>query len=259
MPFNTQAQTLPTWELGAASAALTLPHYMGSDQRYYAAVVVPYVIYRGQYIQFDRQGLHTNLLESGKLEIKANLSFGLPVNNDNLARQNMPFLRWSGEIGPQLIWNFRQRGSSHMGIHLPFRAAVDIRGQYLGWVTEPTLQMAWYGLGEQRKYGIHVKAGLLFASQKYQQHYYGVEPLYATANRPAYTAQQGLHSLVLSARFMYRYDKDIDTVMFVRARALSAGRIANSPLVKKPLYLGVGVAMTWKFWTSQSQSTHGMH
>jgi len=258
--FNAQAQQyLPKWEAGIASAAVTLPHYMGSDQRYYAAAAVPYLIYRGKYLQFDRQGLHTSLLETGKLELKANLSFGLPVNNNNIARQNMPSLRWSGEIGPQLVWNFRQKRSSHMGLHLPFRAAVDIRGKYLGWVTEPTVQMAWYGLGKSRNFGLHVKAGLLLASQTYQQHYYGVEPIYATANRAAYTAQAGLHSIVLSTRFMYRYDKDIDAVFFVRARSLSGGRIANSPLVKQPLYVGVGIAMTWKLWYSKTQSTHGMH
>lgn len=240
----------PTWELGVASGAVTLPHYLGSDQRYYAGLAAPYFTYRGKYFQLDRQGIRSSLFEEGKFQVKANISFGLPVSNNNLARQNMPSLRFSGEAGPQLIWNFRQHGASRMGIHLPWRAAFNVRGKYLGWVAEPTLQMAWYGLGEKHQYAVHIKGGLLFASQQYQQHYYGVAPIYATVNRPAYEAQQGLHSLVLSTRFMYRYDEDIDMAFFVRARHLRVGRNVASPLIKQPFYVGVGIGLTWKLWNS---------
>src|SRR5690606_33723225 len=62
MSFCVQAQTTDTtivpaaktWELGIGVGAITGPDYRGSKEYHHYVAPIPYVIYRGKYIQTDR-------------------------------------------------------------------------------------------------------------------------------------------------------------------------------------------------------------
>ncbi len=82
----------PLWELGAGFGGISLPQYMGSDERYTIPFAFPYMIYRGEKWRIDRSGIKNKLVNVDKFSLELSLSGGLPVRNDNQARAGMPEL-----------------------------------------------------------------------------------------------------------------------------------------------------------------------
>ena len=99
-----QSAPPPLWGLGIAVGGASLPHYMGSDERYLVGAPVPYVTYRGQRMRIDRSGITRKLFGFNNINIDASLGVGLPVRNTNRARAGMPELKFGFEIGPRLNW-----------------------------------------------------------------------------------------------------------------------------------------------------------
>ena len=242
----------PLWEIGLAGAVISTPHYVGSDQRYTLPLAVPYFIYRGEFLRADRDGVRGRFLETNGLSLDLDFSFGLPVRNNNDARRGMPPLHLTGQVGPQLNWVITDRDEDKLSLHLPIRVAVDTSQTFLGWVTEPSLRYERYDIfPELDKVMLRFEGGLLYASQRYNHNYYGVDPIYATANRPAYTARKGLHSYFLDTALRYKYDEDLSVGVVLKMRTLAPGVNANSPLVRKKLYLSTGIGFVWSFSSSE--------
>jgi len=243
----------PLWEIGFAAAAVSMPHYVGSDQRYTLPLAFPYIIYRGKVLRADRDGVRGRLFETDGLSLDLDFSFGLPVKSDNNnARKGMPPLHLSGQMGPQLNWAVQQNERQKVSIHFPVRFALDTSQNYLGWVSEPSLRYERYDLmSEHKKLILRLEGGLLYASQRYNSYYYGVDTPYATATRPVYMAKKGLHSYFLDTALRYRVDNDLSLGLMLRMRTLSGSVNATSPLVRKNFYLSAGLGFVWSFWSSK--------
>jgi len=244
----------PLWEIGIAGALFSMPHYVGSDQRYTLPLAVPYFIYRGEFLRADRDGVRGRLLEIEGLSLDLDFSFGLPVRNNNSARQGMPALNLTAQVGPQLNWMVQESNKSKLSLHLPLRIAVDTSQTYLGWVTEPSLRYERYNiLPEMGQVMLRLEGGLLYASQRYNHNYYGVDQAYVTAIRPAYRANKGLHSYFLDTALRYKVDDALSFGLKVRMRTLIPSVIADSPLVRKKLYLSAGIGFAYSFWFSEEE------
>jgi len=237
----------PLWELGVGGGALSLPQYMGSDERYELPFVFPYIIYRGERWRVDREGVKNRLFDSKRLTLDVSLSGGLPVNNNNKARQGMPELLISGEIGPKLTYLLNEGEEDDWRLQLPLRAAVNIKGKYTGWVATPHLN---YNFHRDVEHGI-LKGGFDLGVQTnsllYHQTYYDVEPAYATLERPTYLSSGGLHSAFFKARMRYPISENIEIFGAVQARTLNVGVVNDSPLVKNYFYGGIALGVIWTF------------
>jgi outer membrane scaffolding protein for murein synthesis (MipA/OmpV family) len=240
------------WEIGLAAGVVSYPDYMGSDQQRVLALGVPYVIYRSRYLRLDRGGLRGILLATPRLSLDLGLSLGPPVSSgSNTARQGMPALNLTVEAGPRLNWLLADNRSGRWIARLAWRQAVDIRGHDVGAVAEPGL--IWEPAMADSPWSWRFGAGALWASQRYNAHYYAVDPIYATATRPAYQATGGWHSVYADARLRYRFSPYLSASTFVRLRDMSGGVVADSPLVRRKVnWLGV-VAVTWSFWQSEAR------
>jgi len=247
-------QGKPLWEIGFAGAVFSMPQYIGSDQRYALGLGVPYLIYRGKFLRADREGVRGRLFESDRLSLDLDFSFGLPVKNGNNARQGMPPLRLTGEAGPQLNWIIAKNEASKLSLHLPARFAMDTSQTVLGWVFEPGLRYQYFDLlDEPGKLSLRLEGGALFAQARYNRYYYGVDPAFATASRPAYRARQGLHSYYLDSSLRYKLDDARSIGLMVRMRSLTGSVNATSPLVRRKIYLSAGIGFAWSFWFSQER------
>lgn len=247
-------QGKPLWEIGFAGGVFSMPQYVGSDQRYTLALGVPYLIYRGKVLRADRHGVRGRLFESDRLSLDLDFSFGLPVKNSNNARQGMPPLHLTGEAGPQLNWIIAKNEATELSLHLPARFAMDTSQTVLGWVFEPGLRYERYDLMDKPgKLMLRLEAGALFAQQRYNHYYYGVDPIYATASRPAYRARQGLHSYYLDTALRYKLDDARSIGLMVRMRTLDGSVNADSPLVRRKFYLSAGLGFAWSFWFSEER------
>ncbi|PCI44371.1 MAG: hypothetical protein COB41_04505 [Proteobacteria bacterium] len=246
-----EAEKLPLWEAGLAGGVFSIPHYVGSDQRYTLPLAIPYIVYRGEIIRADRDGLRGRLFDNHGISLDLDFSFGLPVRSSNKARQGMPDLKLTGQVGPQLNVIVEKSEKSTLSLHLPWRLAVDTSGSYVGWVSEPSLRYKRYDLlPELHKMTLRLEAGFLYASQRYNQTYYAVEPIYATATRPTYQAKQGMHSYFLDTSLSYNIDDNVSIATVVRMRSLAGSINRNSPLVRQRFYLSAGIGMVWSFMFS---------
>ncbi|ATX78476.1 Outer membrane scaffolding protein for murein synthesis, MipA/OmpV family [Mariprofundus aestuarium] len=247
----TESSGKPLWEVGIAAGVASLPHYMGSNERYLFGAPIPYLIYRGNRLKIDRSGIRRELLGFKDLNLDLSLGFGLPVRNSNRARAGMPDLKFSFQLGPRLNWRLLEDEQTKLTLRLPWRGVINTSGSWLGWVSEPDLLLE-HQASEIMK--VTLAAGLLYGSQGFHNTYYGVAPVYATAARPAYRAGAGLHSLSLTTSLRYQYSDSISLFSAIRYRNLSPGVIVNSPLVKDKNYISATIGMAWSFWSSEARA-----
>jgi len=254
MPAANAAEALPRWEAGIAAGAATLPQYMGSDERYTFAIPVPFVIYRGERLNLDRDGLRAELFGNKDVSLDASLGIGLPVRNSNRARAGMPHLHFGLQAGPRLNWRVYADERSEWTVRLPGRGVMDVKGHFLGLVSEPDLLIN-YQLSEN--VGMRLSAGALFASRKFNATYYNVDPAYVTATRPVYQSKAGLHSVSLNGAVFWKITDSVRLFSSLRYRNLNSGVISNSPLVKTPHYLSAAVGVAWSFYQSDELAGSG--
>jgi len=254
LSFSFQAfageEELPLWELGVGVGASTLPQYIGSDERYAIPFAFPYVVYRGEHWRVDPSGVRNRLFDVESLSLDISLSGGLPVMNENRAREGMPELKLTGEIGPKLNWYIHESKHDSWSLHLPVRAGVNIDVDYIGWVSDPHINYSFHKPLHGGVYRAGFDIGVQYNSSLYNETYYDVEPAYKTASRSVYQADGGFHSTYIKARVRYPIEKGFDVFATLQARTLQGGGVVNSPLVKNKLYTTFTLVGIWVISTS---------
>jgi outer membrane scaffolding protein for murein synthesis (MipA/OmpV family) len=245
----------PLWELGLGVSGLRLPDYRGADQSHSYALPFPYVVYRGTWLKADRDGARALLFDSPR--IKLDLSFGATAparSSDNSAREGMPDLPGTGEVGPNLNVTLAQSLRAtptqwKLDLRLPLRAAVSLQRspRYVGATFSPNLNFD-VGVSESR-WNIGLLTGPLFADGKYHQHVYGVDAVYATPQRAAYQARGGYAGWQTIASLSRRVGNTW-VGAFARHESLAGATYEDSPLVRSRSALTVGFGVAWILVTS---------
>lgn len=254
MTPEAHARKLPKWEAGIGIAGLNLPDYRGADERSTYLLPLPYLIYRGDFIRADREGVRGILLDSERLALNLSVNGTLPVSDENNnARRGMEDLQPTVEIGPTLdlkIWRSRD-GSSELDLRLPVRGsfAIDTPPQHIGWLAYPNLYLQVRSPFGMDGWQMGLAAGSYIADRHYNAYFYSVAPAYATAARPAYRASSGYGGSQVTWTLSKRFS-DYWTGFFVRYDALSGAAFEDSPLVKKRNAVSAGFAIAWIFKTS---------
>lgn len=238
-----RAADLPRWELGLGLAGLTIPDYRGSDEQRGYLLPLPYVQYRGEVFQIDREGAHGKLLAAERVRLELSVAAGpLARSDDNEARRDMADIDPTVEVGPSLeIYLTDDRAWK---LELPLRTviATDLtHAEGIGWVFAPSLN---YRMGNNHGWGGGIAIGPLYASEKYHDYYYEVLPAFATATRPAYDAPGGYSGSRLTFSASRRFP-DFWVGAFARYDRLSGAAFEDSPLVKKKSSFMAGVGIAW--------------
>lgn len=244
----------PVWEAGLGATLLTLPDYRGSDKSREYLLPLPYLVYRGPFFSVDRGGLKAELLDKGRLELDFSVNLSVPVRSDgNSARAGMPSLRPAVEIGPQLIadlWNASD-GRAKLQLQLPLRYAFALSSDTrdAGFVFHPRLGLDVRDFAGFRGLNAGMILGPMFATRRQHDYFYTVDPLYATAGRPAYQASGGYSGMQLTMSLSKRFPTYWFGA-FVRADWLQGAVFRDSPLVRRETTVAAGVAISWIFATS---------
>lgn len=252
MPPAAFADTKPLWELGFGFGGLTAPDYRGSDAQRGYLLPVPYIVYRGKVLRVDRSGVYGRLLRTERAKLDLSFDAGVPAKSEkNTARTGMPDLDPTVEVGPSLevcLWHDCEADRA-LQLRMPLRAvfATDFsRVNSAGWVFHPHLNLDIKDIGPQGGWNLGMALGPLYASEKNHDYYYQVDPLFATATRPAYDARGGYSgarlTLALSKRFNGFW---IGT--FARYDDLSGVRFEDSPLVRVRRSFMAGFGVSWFF------------
>lgn len=242
------AGALPLWELGAGAAVVSFPDYRGSDRQRSYVLPFPYVVYRGDVVQIDRERVHGLLFKTERMELDVSVNGSVPVHSgNNPARQGMPDLDPTLELGPSL--NFllaRDPQCYKLTLKLPLRAVIASdfhQAHSAGMLANPQLDLD-VPMAQGWKLGL--VAGALFGNRRYHGYFYSVAPQYATARRPAYGAPGGYSGAQFIVAASKRFDK-FWIGAFVKYDNINHAAFEASPLVERRSNLAAGFGISWIF------------
>ncbi len=115
----------PLWELGAGLVLLQMPDYFGSDKNRLYLLPYPYFIYRGDILDIDRDRISGRVFKTDRILLDLSFFGQVPVeSSDNEARQGMPDLDPTFEVGPSLKITLLDNRQDHQKLYLflPVRA-----------------------------------------------------------------------------------------------------------------------------------------
>ena len=253
-----RAELRPEWEVGIGATGFTFPDYRGSDQSRGYLLPFPYVIYRGDILRVDRQGVRGVFFETDRVELDISMGGTPPVDSSrNRAREGMPDLDPTFEIGPRLnvILARDHNRDRALSFRLPVRAVVATDLSYAdgaGVVVYPNLTYDSRPRFFEGRWRLGLQAGLLYASHDYHRYFYGVDPEFATPERPAYTATGGYSGAVFAASLTRRFQK-LWVGGFARYESLKGVSFESSPLMRRDSAFTAGIAVAWVFAESANR------
>lgn len=254
-PVCAQGGIQPLWELGIGAASLRLPHYRGSAQSHAWLLPLPYAVYRGPILRADRDGARAVLVDTERIDLDLSVGASAPTKSrDNRARSGMTDLAPTLELGPNvnvtLATGNRWKLQARLPVHAVFTLERDARAA--GITTSPVLNLDVDVAG----WNVGLQGGPMAATKRHHAYFYGVEPAFATAQRPAHDARGGgsgwRATLGVSRRF-----GEFWFGAFVRADSVAGAVFEASPLVTQRRHAAFGMALSWVFARSQQTVVHG--
>lgn len=239
-------------ELGLGLAAQSLRDYRGSSQHQTNALPFPYIVYRGEFIELDRDTAKGKIFSTDNIELalSADASYTEDSKNNPL-REGMQSLDPTFELGPSLELNLSGEDLDHGWlVRLPMRGvfAVDVPNiSHVGWLANPKLTYKHSDLWGNTNFKFD--AGFLYGNAEYHQYLYGVSLAEATPDRPAYKAEAGYSGAFIKLGL----DRRIDNwwlKTYVRYDNLSGAEYADSPLFETDHYVSIGLAVARILWVS---------
>jgi len=237
----------PLWEAGVAVFGVSTPAYPGSSDRSSRVLPLPFLIYRGEVLRADQEGVGARLFNSDRLELDVGFSGALPAHSrDVAARSGMPDLNTLIEFGPRLkILLARPSPTSRLRLELPVRAVIEVQGgiRRQGTTFEPKLSYELRGADPRWAYDVSLAA--VWGDRRLARYFYEVAPQYATASRPAYQADSGLLLTRVGLTTTYKWNEDVRLFGFVREESYRGAANEDSPLMKKRSGASLGLGLTW--------------
>lgn len=256
--LSARAELKPEWELGVGLTGLTLPDYRGSDESRGYVLPFPYAVYRGERVRLDRGGLRGVLLDTDRVQFDLSVIGTPPVDSDeNRARQGMPHLDPTLELGPRLNVTLARNRVEEWAVtfRLPVRAVVATDLSHwkgAGFTAYPHLALDLRPSFLGGRWNLGFQAGPLFATSGYHEYFYEVRPEHATAERPAYEARGGYSGSLALVSLTRRFRK-VWLGAFVRYDMLKGAAFEDSPLVRRDHSVMAGVAVGWVLLESSRQ------
>jgi outer membrane scaffolding protein for murein synthesis (MipA/OmpV family) len=250
----------PLWELGIGLGLLQMPDYRGSDENRLYLLPYPYLVYRGDILKVDEQRISGQIFKTDKISLDFSGFGAVPVkSSNNSARAGMQDLDPTFELGPALkikLWESKE-DKFKLDLTLPVRAFFSTNFSSVsheGWVFSPRINFVKDDLIPDTGLNLGISAGPMFADSGYHAYFYTVEPAYATAARPAYSAGGGYSGSTLTVGLGKSYKQFIFNA-FVSTDFLHGASFENSPLVKRETSFMSGVSVSWIFFKSAKTVT----
>jgi outer membrane protein len=235
----------PVWEAGVGVGVLRLPHYRGSDQSHTWVLPVPYVVYRGDLLRADRDGARARLFNDERFDVDVSAAATAPTRSeDNRAREGMPDLAPTVEIGPNINYTLSRGEQWTLQARLPIRAAFTLESgpDMIGWMATPNVNL------DMRVHGWNVGmlTGPIFGTRRINGYFFDVAPEFATAERPAYQSRGGYAGWRLLGAVSRRLG-DFWVGGYISGDSVRNARFHDSPLVRQRETVAFGIAVSWIF------------
>ncbi|MBB5205162.1 outer membrane scaffolding protein for murein synthesis (MipA/OmpV family) [Inhella inkyongensis] len=242
------AQSL--WEAGALGLVVNQQAYPGADQQISRGLALPYLLYRGRYLRADGETAGLRAVHTPRVEFDIGFSGSFGSGGRDIdARRGLAHLGTLVELGPRLKWNLdagTEPGSGRWRALFPLRAVFDLseRAQHRGWAFEPELL---YSRTSAQGWRYSLGLGAIATDQRLAQHFYGVRPEQALADRPTYAARAGLVAWRLTSGFNKSLNRDWRLFGFARLQSVAGAVNEDSPLVRQRTGLSAGIGLSYTF------------
>lgn len=249
LALDAGAAEKPLWEFGLGAGAVTFPAYRGAKEQSVLVFPTPYLVYRGEWLKADREGVRSIFFDSDRVELNLSVNASIPVDSDRVsARKGMPDLKPTLEVGPSLdfsLWRSTDR-QYKLGLRLPARYAFTAEASpaAVGWQFTPRLNFDVIDPAGLHGWNLGVLGGPIFGSKRQHEYFYSVAERYATDTRNAYDASGGYAGWQLLTAVSKRFP-NYWIGGFVRYDSLRGAVFADSPLVTSEHYLAGGIAIAW--------------
>lgn len=244
---------LPLWEAGLFIGLAQLPEYRGSDETRFYTLPLPFLIYRGQHVQVDRQGVLGHLLQGRRWKLSMSFFGHPPVKSDSHLRRGMDDLDPMIEMGPMIHWSFYDTLTYQQKIVLKLRTVMSIDAWELdhqGY--RGTLQWAHhYLLNPTWRLGWNLN--ILYGDARYHRYLYGVKVSEVSPTRAAYAATSGYAGTGISFNLLHKVSNRHRVGAFCNLDSLHGSIFENSPLIGNKLNYAFGVGWSWQLLSSKEQ------
>ncbi len=251
------ALVLPLWELNLFNGAVRLPHYRGSDEYSLYALPLPYLIYRGDILKIDREGLKGVFRESDYFETGLSLGGKPPSYRDNQAREGMTDIGAIVEIGPMIQFFAAGRDRANpVYLAAAVRMAIavnpdDLKINYQGIRSELKAVYRNRTLWKDQDASFGVSLGIDLADREYNGYIYDVAPDDVAASRPAYRTHGGYAGFSLTVSGQKTIGKRWSLGGYYQWENVSGSVCRDSPLVKTQNNHTLGCALIWNILRSK--------
>jgi MipA family protein len=247
----------PLWELVIGGIGTYSPDYPAADQNSLHGLVLPYVIYRGKIFRLGEDGIAKGVfIDNDFTELNVSLAASFNTkSNDNNARRGMPDLDYLGEIGPQLKFKLGELFGGKAELQLPVRAVFSTdfgRVDPRGYLFNPRFYYKRQNVFNS-SITMDSSLGSTFATKKLQEYFYGVEPRFATATRPAYEADGGYLGSKVTVGLFYDITNRVQAFVGGQIGYYGGAANENSPLFRNKVDSSVLVGFTWSIFQSDTR------
>jgi len=248
--------TLPLWEAGLFGLGIRQPDYPGTEYNANRLLVLPYIIYRGQYLRADRGSVGVRALKNQRIEMDVGFAASLGSHSSDIpARQGMPDLGTMIEFGPRLKVNLGDvsSGRSSSRLQFPLREVIDVSHGFVsrGIAFEPQ----WVNdIRPSNRWLISTNLGAIFGDEKLCATYYEVAPDQATPTRPSYMAKSGLIALRAGLFVAQSLTSDVRIFYILRIESLEGAANRDSSLVQRNFGWSAGIGLSWALKHSEQSS-----
>lgn len=263
--LSQRVERKPLWEAGVTGVALTLPHYVGSDEYYTFGLPFPYFVYRGEIFQSDRDGLRGLFFQSDRIETDISFGGNLPVaSKNNEARQDMPELDTLAEIGPAIRYYFHRRGElDHLYLQATWRGAFsiafnggfDIDTNWRGQRYTLDVKFKNESLFKDYNLSFYLSTGISYADDILNGYFYDVQTKYVTPDRDHYNADPGYAGAYVSSALYKDLSERWAIGGYCRWQNISGAVFEDSPLVRTSNNFYASLVLIWKFAHSEEMVT----
>jgi outer membrane scaffolding protein for murein synthesis (MipA/OmpV family) len=245
--MSARADDKPLWEVGLGLGAVAFEDYRGSSTSHAYPLPVPYIIYRGEFLQADRDGVRGKLFNQDWLEINVSGNLTTPVRND-ATRSGMPELRTTVELGPSFDFHLFKSSDARyrLDLRMPLRVAATVQSspRWIGGTFTPRFNLDIVDPFGLAGWNLGLALGPEFADRRYDDYFYSVAPQYATPARPAYQAAGGYTGTQSLAALSKRFPK-FWVGAYMRHDWLQGAAFEDSPLVQRRNYWSGGIGFAW--------------
>lgn len=249
-----RAQPRPLWEAGLGLGGLWLPDYRGSDESRGYVLPFPYLVYRGDILKADREGVRAEFVESDRIRFEVATNASQPVrSSSNRAREGMADLKGSFEVGPALSIDLARSDDRkrRVDVRIPVSYGVTLGGGFkgIGWQSSPRVNLDVEDPAGFVGWKLGVAAGPVFQTRKRDAYFYDVTPDDARPGRPVYRSHGGYAGSQLVVALSKRFERWW-VGAFARADTLSGATFDDSPLVRKRSAFAAGIGAAYVFGQS---------